>query len=165
MPLRHLITLIINAHLFSRQRRKKDDLYLHYRSTPLLRLLALTGCGDRGQTTWAQTIISGLPSTSKTTRVPFTPRRKQASKQTDHWLIKTSFTRSSEQPCGQADYQLNAGSFKTHSSSPKGGSALQRSPKNLLFNDVKNKQQSSDRCKTVSSSKTSLISHTSKCQK
>ncbi len=63
MPLRHLITLIINAHLFSRQWRKKDDRFpvlspvgylstsVHYRSTPLLRLLALTGCGDRGQTT------------------------------------------------------------------------------------------------------------------
>ena len=34
MPLRHLITLIINAHLFSRHRRKKDD-----------RLLALSPVG------------------------------------------------------------------------------------------------------------------------
>ncbi len=35
MPLRHLITLIINVHLFSRQRRKKDHVCSRYR----LRLL------------------------------------------------------------------------------------------------------------------------------
>ena len=51
MPLRHLITLIINAHLFCAKGAKKMIVCLHYRSTPLLRLLALTGCGDRGQTT------------------------------------------------------------------------------------------------------------------
>jgi hypothetical protein len=76
MPLRHLITLIINAHLFSRQRRKKDDPFVRYRSIPVCVSSPLRAAGIAGNYL-STNDHHGLPATSRTTSTFYT-RPKQA---------------------------------------------------------------------------------------
>ena len=126
MPLRHLITLITNVHPC-----------LCYRTSHYLSTMYSTSVQTRQRK-------QQPAGPFKPANLPIIDNIRPDSRDlSNSHAVKLAI-------CGDAN------SYKTHSNTTKDDSALYRSPKNLLFNDIKNKQRPFNHCKTVSSSKTSL---------